>query len=401
MNLLQFTHSTPPAHVAFGRGTHLQVAALLKRLEVSRPLCLWSDGSARAASAVLEGLAAKSLGPVATSDRTRMHVPQALAVEHVQLARTSGADSLVAVGGGSVIGLAKAVALSTGLPIVSVPTTYSGSEMTDVWGMTHDGVKRTGRDRRVLPSAVAYDPGLTDELPRTVTGLSGLNAVAHAVEATYAEDTSPLVALIAEEAIHSMTRSLGGLAEEGTEADRDLALYASWLCGMSLSLTTMGLHHKLCHLLGGRFDAPHAATHALVLPFVVRYLDPWLPPEQRDILYTSVGGQDPAAVLTALARSFDAPTSLRDLCVDDSDVASLTHELSTTLRPMAAPTDEDHLYALLRALYLGELDALGPGDRPGQVPLSGTGCLASAPGRCYPAGPEKVPTISRRTNDEP
>ncbi len=209
---------------------------------------------------------------VAVLPEARMHVPAEVARRAVELAMATSADGCVAVGGGSAIGLGKAVALQLGLPVVAVPTTYAGSEMTPVWGLTEDGAKRTGRDPRVQPVAVVYDPELTLAMPLDLTATSGLNAVAHAVEGLYAPDGSPVTALMAEEAVRAFAGALPVLAADGADLDaRGEALYAAWLCGSVLGATTMGLHHKLCHVLGGTLGLPHAATHAVLLPHVLAF----------------------------------------------------------------------------------------------------------------------------------
>ncbi|MGW7621712.1 maleylacetate reductase [Streptomyces antimycoticus] len=351
----RFIHQSHASRIVFGRGRRHEAAQELRALGVRAPLCVSSPGSAAAVAGVAASLADGALAPAATSDRARMHVPEHLVDEHVRTVAESGADSLVAVGGGSAIGLAKAVALRTGLPIVCLPTTYSGSEMTDVWGITKGGEKRTGRDARVLARVVVYDSELTDSLPRSVSGLSGLNAVAHAVEAVYAPDTSPLVAVTAGEAIAVMTRALRGLDGGWNDRDRDEALYAAWLCGICLDSTTMGLHHRLCHLLGGRFDAPHAATHALVLPFVLRHQEPWLPAAHRELMARSADGGDLCTELLRLARAFGAPSGLGQLGVGLDDLAPIARRLAQGSPPGISPNDEESLLTLLRALHEGSL----------------------------------------------
>src|SRR5262249_24433048 len=157
-------------------------------------------------------------------------------------------------------------------PIVAVPTTYAGSEMTPIWGLTEAGVKKTGRDMRVLPRTVIYDPRLTLTMPPGLSGTSGMNAIAHCVEALYAEDANPIIVLVAEEGIRALARSLPIVVRELRNLDaRSDALYGAWLYGMSLGAVGMALHHKLCHTLGGTSNLPHAETHTAVLPHAVAY----------------------------------------------------------------------------------------------------------------------------------
>jgi alcohol dehydrogenase class IV len=176
------------------------------------------------------------------------------------------------VGGGSTTGLGKAIALATGLDQIVVPTTYAGSEMTPILGQTERGVKTTQRSPAILPEVVIYDVDLTLTLPPALTATSGLNAIAHAVEALYAQDRNPIVSLMAEEGIAALARSLPVLVDAASDlAARSDALYGAWLCGACLGAVGMALHHKLCHTLGGSFDLPHAETHAVVLPHAVAY----------------------------------------------------------------------------------------------------------------------------------
>ena len=193
-----------------------------------------------------------------------MHVPEEIADAARAEAATLGADCCVAVGGGSTTGLAKAIALTSELPIIAIPTTYAGSEMTPIWGITADGVKKTGRDTRVLPKTVIYDPNLTLGLPVPMSVTSGINAMAHCVEALYSKDANPIVSLMAEEGIRAMAQALPKIVKDPDNADaRAQALYGAWLGGSVLGAVGMALHHKLCHTLGGSFNLPHAETHTV------------------------------------------------------------------------------------------------------------------------------------------
>jgi maleylacetate reductase len=243
-----------------------------ERLGLRRLLVVCGSRGADTARAVADALGPACAGLHAGA---RMHVPVEVADRGVAAARAAGADGCVAVGGGSAIGLGKAIALRTGLPLIAVPSTYAGSEMTPVWGLTEHGVKRTGRDPVVLPRSVVYDPGLTVSLPVPLSVTSGINAVAHAVEALYAPDSSPLIALMAQEGVRAMARALPEVADDPGSLDaRARAQYGAWLCGSCLGATTMGLHHKICHVLGGTFGLPHAETHTVILPHALAHNAP-------------------------------------------------------------------------------------------------------------------------------
>ena len=239
-----------------------------------------------------------------------MHVPVEVAQAAVSAARAKGADGLIAIGGGSTTGLAKAVALELNLPILAVPTTYAGSEMTPIWGLTEGGVKRTGKDTRVLPRTAIYDPELTLGLPAALSGVSGLNAIAHCVEALYSENANPLISIMAEEGIRALGRSLPVVVRDpGDIAARGDALYGAWLGGTVLGAVGMAIHHKLCHTLGGTFDLPHAETHAIVLPHATAY-NAAAAPEAMKRICRALGVDDAPQGLYDLLVAVGAKTGL-------------------------------------------------------------------------------------------
>jgi maleylacetate reductase len=249
--------------------------------------------------------------------------------------------------------LGKAIALETDLPIVSVPTTYAGSEMTPIWGLTENSVKRTGRDPRVLPRSVIYDPSLTVGLPVALSVTSGLNALAHAVEGMYAPDSSPIVSLMAAEGVASMLRALPAVAADPTDlAGRSEALYAAWLCGAVLGGTTMGLHHKLCHILGGTFDLPHAETHAVVLPHVMAFNLPASPAAEA-ALVRATGSPRPATAVWKAARELGVPDSLSALGMPEDGVREVIRQAMATPYSNPRPVSERDLSQLLHAALHG------------------------------------------------
>jgi alcohol dehydrogenase class IV len=264
-----FTYTGLPARVVFGAGSLAQLPAELDRLGAKRALVLSTPGRAASVEAIARSLGERCAGffPGAV-----MHTPIETAVEARRRAAELGADCCVAVGGGSTVGLGKAVALTTGLPVLAVPTTYSGSEMTPIQGFTEGGVKRTQRDSRMLPRTVIYDPELTLGLPVATSAASGMNAIAHCVEALYAQDANPVISLMAEEGIRALAAALPAIVKDPKDLEaRGDALYGAWLAGTALGSAGMALHHKLCHTLGGSWNLPHAETHAIVLPHAVRY----------------------------------------------------------------------------------------------------------------------------------
>ncbi|SFE32489.1 maleylacetate reductase [Blastococcus tunisiensis] len=297
-----------PTRVLFGTGRRAEVAAEVARL--GRSALLVTGRSQAAFVAELEQ--ALGGGHAGTLDGAVEHVPVPLAERARAVARETGADVLVAVGGGSSVGLAKAIALTGGQPVVAVPTTYSGSEMTPIWGTSEGGRKTTGRDERVRPRVVLYDPELTLDLPAATSAASGMNAVAHCVEALWLAPANPLVGALAEEGLRELAAALPVLRRSPRDvAVRGGALRGAWLAGTVLAAAGTGLHHKICHVLGG-LGLPHAQVHAAVLPAVTAFLADAAPGAVARIR-RSLGVADAAEGLWQLAADAGAPTSLADL----------------------------------------------------------------------------------------
>jgi maleylacetate reductase len=340
--------------VRFGAGALQHLPDEVRDLGLGDVLVIVSPGHRAQGEAVATQLGHRCVGVLAEA---RMHVPIEVATRARDEADRVRADGLVAVGGGSAIGLAKAIALTSRLPIVAVPTTYAGSEMTSIWGLTEGGEKRTGRDQQVLPASVIYDPELTHDLPIGITVTSAINALAHAVEALYAPDISPVIALMAEEGVRALVAALPVIAQAPTDADaRALAQYGAWLCGVCLGATTMSLHHKVCHVLGGALDLPHAATHTVVLPHVMAFNLP-AAPEARGRLSHALNSDDPARTMWELAGTLGAPRSLRELGMAETDVTRVAALVIATQYPNPRPPTLAAVTAVLEEAWSG--------DRPG------------------------------------
>lgn len=346
MSVSPYTYEALPMRVVFGANSLSRLTDEAELLGLRRLLVLCTPGHQRLGERAANVLDNRAVGVFAGA---RMHVPVETARKATISATESGADGCVAVGGGSAIGLGKAVALGAGLPVIAVPTTYSGSEMTPIWGLTEHDRKRTGRDRKVLPRSVIYDPELTLGLPADVSAASGFNALAHAVEALYAPDRSPITSLFAEEGVRSLSSALPAVVSDGSNvAARSDALRGAWLCGVCLGSTTMGLHHKLCHVFGGTFDLPHAATHAVLLPHVIAYIltDE---PEAEAALTRALGG-DPVHQMITLAAHIGNPRSLGELGVEETDLDTV---IDQTVAAVAIPPED--LRTLLVGAVRGEL----------------------------------------------
>jgi maleylacetate reductase len=321
-----FVHTSLPTRVLFGAGTFERVADEVDRLGLRRVLMLSTPGRRRLADQVAKRLGSRVAG---FFDQAVVHVPIETVVAARAAALAATADGCVAVGGGSTIGFGKVLALDAeslgaaaggarlppmpSLPTLAIPTTFSGSEMTPVYGVTAAGDKKTARDPRVLPRTVIYDPDLLSTLPDKVAGPSGMNAIAHCVEALYAEDGNPVVSLMAEEGVRTLAASLPRMvAEPSNREARAESLYGAWLSGSCLAAVTTALHHQLCHLLGGRYNLPHAATHTVLLPHVVQY-NRGAAPEAMARITGALDGADPAQGLYDLARLLRAPQALKAL----------------------------------------------------------------------------------------
>lgn len=344
-----FLHESFPGRVVLERGALDRVGEEATRLGLTRVLVIATRsqaGAAKRALAMLEDRACGFIGEV------RMHVPVEKGKEALAQAESASADGTLAIGGGSAIGLAKWIARERGLPIIAVPTTYSGSEMTTIWGESEDGSKRTGRDPKVLPKVVLYDPDLTTTLPARASVASGLNAVAHAVEALYAERRSPLVALAAGEAIAAMAEALPAItADPADPKARERALVGAWLGGYCLRGVGMALHHKLCHTLGG-LGLPHAETHAAVLPHAVAY-NREAAPEAMAVVARALGRDDPAGGLFDLATKLGIEMRLEALGLAAADIDVAADRATESPYPNPRPIERDAVRELLQAAFEG------------------------------------------------
>ncbi|HMG52223.1 MAG TPA: maleylacetate reductase [Kofleriaceae bacterium] len=306
-----FTYTGLPARVVFGSGTLASLRAEAERLAISRALVLTTPQQVGHGRIVVERLGDRAAG---VFDRAAMHTPVEVTRAALDAARELGADGVVAIGGGSTIGLGKAIAVRTGLPQVAIPTTYAGSEMTPILGETEAGHKTTRSSPDILPETVIYDVELTLGLPVAMSTTSGINAIAHAVEALYTRDANPITSLMAEQGIAALARALPKIAAApGDRGARSDALYGAWLCGVCLGAVGMALHHKLCHVLGGAFQLPHAETHTVVLPHAVAYNAAAAPEAMARISRALGGAGDAAGALYDLAGAVGAPRSLAAL----------------------------------------------------------------------------------------
>ena len=347
---LEFTVATLPSRVVFGAGSSARLADVMRQLGVSRALVLSSPHQAGEAVRLADSLDGLAIG---TFPEAAMHTPTDVSERAATRARELGADCTIALGGGSTTGLGKAIAWRTDLVQIIVPTTYAGSEVTPILGQTENGRKTTLEDPKVLPEAVVYDPELTVSLPVGTSVASGLNAMAHAVEALYATNRQPIATLMATEGLAAMHRALPAVVESPEDIDaRSDALYGAWLCGHVLGAVGMALHHKLCHALGGAFDLPHAETHAILLPHTTAYNARAVPELLAPL--AAILGDDIGPGLHAFARSLGAPLALADIGFERSGVERAARLATEKPYPNPRTVTEDGIRALLGRALRGD-----------------------------------------------
>jgi alcohol dehydrogenase class IV len=348
---VHFIHESLPQRVRFEVGDAAAgVKSEVERLGAMRVMVIAAAAEAELADRVTSGV------PIALRyDEVVMHVPVEVAARARTAAVAHEVDAVVSVGGGSTTGLAKAVAMTTGLPIIAVPTTYAGSEATPVWGLTEAGRKTTGVDPVVLPRAVVYDASLLRSLPVEMSVASGLNALAHCVDSLWAPLADPINAVLATEGARALHDGLPLVAGDPAGLPGiELALYGAHLAARSFASAGSGLHHKICHVLGGRFNLPHAQTHAIVLPYVLALNAPNAPDAEAR-LATAFSSSTALAGLEKLRWTLGAPRALRDVGLKEADIPAAVEDVLAVV-PASNPTavTTENLTVLLHAAWTGE-----------------------------------------------
>lgn len=350
-----FVYDALPGRVVFGNGAFDRVPDELVLFGATRVLLIadrssltWAD---RLAGALGTGLAARI-------DDVRVHVPIDRAEAARATAHASGADAIVTIGGGSATGLGKAVALEQPLPILAVPTTYAGSEMTPIWGITEGARKQVGRDPRVQPRTVVYDPVLTLTLPASVAGPSGMNALAHCAEALYAAGASPIASLMAEAGIRALSTGLPRVVAAPDDLDaRGDVLAGAYLAAAAFASAGSGIHHKICHVLGGAYDLPHAEMHTVILPHALALVAP-SEPEAMARIGSAMGDPDVPAAVFDLAVSLGAPTSLRAIGLPPDRLDEAAGLIVDAISGAPKPVDVPAIRALLADAFEGRRPSL-------------------------------------------
>jgi maleylacetate reductase len=351
-----FIYNALPGRVIFGTGTLDRVAEEVKALGCSRALVLTTAEQAETGQQLAGRLGNLAAGvfPGAV-----MHTPVDVTEKALAVVEQLRADCLVAIGGGSTIGLGKAIALRTDLPQIVIPTTYAGSEATPILGQTENGLKTTQRGPKILPEVIIYDVDLTLTLPPQMTVTSGLNAIAHAVEGLYSPDANPLISLLAEDSIRAIVSALPRVLANPADPDaRSDALYGAWGCGVTLGVVGMALHHKLCHTLGGTFNLPHAETHAIILPHAMAYNAQAASGAMARVA-RAIGKADAPLGMWELAKSLGAPMALADLGMPRDGIDRAVELVLSNPYWNPEPLEEGRLRRLLEDAYEGRAPSEG------------------------------------------
>ena len=347
-----FVYDALAGRVVFGPGRRREIGDEVDRLGVDRVLLIADGFDLERASEIERVLGTRCVG---VFTNVVQHVPVALAEQARELATSTGAQATVTFGGGSATGFGKAVALSHRLPQLCLPTTYAGSELTPIWGLTDGTQKRTGRDLGVQPVTVIYDPELTLDLPIDIAGPSAMNALAHAVEGLYGPGANPVMSAVALESVRVLVEHLPLMKQDPSDLDeRSAVLYGAYLAGAVLAVVGTALHHKTCHVLGGLFNLDHGQMNAVVLPQALAYNAPAIADQYGRL--TSLLGGDAAGTLFDLARALDTPSSLAQIGFPDDgvDVAA----------PLVAQAAADNVRSLTVDDAREFLEACIRGERP-------------------------------------
>jgi len=352
----EFAYDALPGRVVFGAGSRRSLASEAEALGAQRILIIADQATGALASeviAILGGLVAGRF------DEVVQHVPAHLARAAAAQAREVGADTVLTIGGGSATGFGKAVVLEAGIRQIAVPTTYAGSEMTAIWGLSDGDRKQVGVDAAAKPALVVYDPELTLTLPAGIAGPSGMNALAHAVEALYGPGANPFISFIALESIRVMYRGLPAVVAEPHDlAARTDVLYGAYLGGVVLGTGGTALHHKACHVLGGMFNLDHGGMNAAVLGHALAYNAPAIGEIINNIAAViDVAAREVPAAFFDLAGAIGAPTSLEALGMPADGLDEAARRVVIEAAANVRPPTEDGIRQMLDDAFSGRRPA--------------------------------------------
>ncbi|THW34278.1 maleylacetate reductase [Aureobasidium pullulans] len=352
-NINPFVYNVSPSRVIFGPGSVNQLAPELKRQNLERPLLLSTPQQVDQISALSDQLDGNVAG---IFSEAKMHTPSDITDKALVYVNNVKADCVISLGGGSTIGLGKAISIRTGLPHICIPTTYAGSEMTPILGETRDGVKKTISDPKILPGVVIYDVDLTMTLPVNMSATSGVNAIAHSVEAMYSPNGNPIINLLALESIKCLAASLPELVSDPSNVvTRTHVQYGAWLAGLCLGSVGMGLHHKLCHTLGGSFNMPHAETHTIVLAHALAYNSPRIPGVMKQLAEVLPGSNgDAVAGLNVLLEKLKVERKLEAFGFREGDIDKAAELACANEYPNPRPVEKAPIRELIKRVWAGE-----------------------------------------------
>jgi maleylacetate reductase len=373
---LDFTYAAPAARVVLGAGRAREIAAELDLLGIKRVLVVCTPSGARRYDDIISALGARCAVVFAKAEA---HCPQPIAEAALEAFVTHRADGIVTIGGGSTVGLGKFIAAKRGAPLLAIPTTLSGSEMTSLYGVKIGNEKRTWNDMAARPRAVIYDPALTETLPARETAATGMNCLAHCVEALYPAQPNPVARLLALEGIRSLAASLPGVIERNNVASRARALYAGFIGGMLVSMVGIGLHHKICHIIGGHFDVPHGDSNSVILPHVIAFNAPAMPDIAADIA-GALGSRAAAVGIADLAARIGAPRSLHALGIPATGLAAVAREVVAKGIHNPRPMTVEGIEALLDGAWEGKLPPPNNGSQRSKTEQQGGIHAGSATG---------------------
>lgn len=337
--------------IVSGPGKAATLQHELDQLGIERVAVLCTPSGATRYAGIIAGL-----GPRCTAvfAQAALHSPLDVAEAAARVVRNSGAAATICIGGGSTIGLGKFIAVTEGKPQVAIPTTLSGSELTPIYGFRSGSEKRTGVNPAAVPRLVIYDPRVSLSLPGQETALSGMNCLAHCVEAFYVPAAGRLSDTLAAEGIRVLFGALPGcLDRPDDESARGDALYGGLLGGLLVAMVGIGLHHKICHVLGGRFGLPHGASNAIILSQVIAFNAPAMPEAIRRMA-EAMDAADPARACFDLARRLGAPTSLQEMGVDSEALGEVAAAITATPLDNPRPLEKNSVEALLRRAWSGD-----------------------------------------------
>ncbi|ETN38440.1 uncharacterized protein HMPREF1541_06475 [Cyphellophora europaea CBS 101466] len=351
-----FEYNANPGRVVFGPGSIRQLPSEIRRLSLSKPLLLTTPQQISQGEDLAKILSDAGITHAGAYNNATMHTPSHITQEAMDFLQSRSADCVVSIGGGSTTGLGKAISVRTGLPHICIPTTYAGSEMTPILGETQDGKKTTRSDPKILPGTVIYDVDLTMTLPAGLSATSGVNAIAHAVEALYAKNKNPIITMMALEGTKALAESLPVIVEKPQDQKaRERAQYGAWLCGVCLGSSAMALHHKLCHTLGGSFNLPHAETHTIVLPHALSYNAPAIPDAMEKLASVLPGSEgDATKGLNLLLEKLKVKRALKDFGMEESGIDKAAEIAVSNQYPNPRSVEKEPIRELIRRAWAGE-----------------------------------------------